>query len=418
MRNEKKARVQADEQDGNAAAGPEAKVPRTMTGTRNNNDNNEEETPAASKSRTLYTAPKSTAAHTPTPPKPTGSGSGGAASAGRSGGSTPRYAQQQQPSGVLVLPASGERPKIMIKPPIAERMNKPSYRFRFVMGALVQDLEMPIERSDLLFNPNDARFDNGFPVALQGRLAIYELLLHNKGAIDAALSLWLGTKPIEHLRVALMQFKIAEAGMEVNDFSKNARAMLPLLSERWRADAQTITTLMREIAVFREEKRRKLAKVASLAPDERKDREDRINYLRGQLGEIGLTVQGLPWTGPEPTRLTYNRLVENGDEKDPELDWKGLAPQSTLERWDCGIRRVALERALTDAGYDVKTLMEDEKLYARMVVYIEMGFSRVSDVVEAMDILLESKQTQWTRPKRRTSRFAFNFALEGDSSLE
>ena len=60
---------------------------------------------------------------------------------------------------------------------------------------------------------------------------------------------------------------------------------------------------------------------------------ERIEILHSELASLEMDVKDLSWTGPEPTRLTYNRLVENGDEEDPQARWSGQGPHSTLARW-------------------------------------------------------------------------------------
>lgn len=104
---------------------------------------------------------------------------------------------------------------------------------------------------------------------------------------------------------------------------------------------------------------------------------ERIEILHKQLASLDMDVKDLSWTGPEPTRLTYNRLVENGDEEDPEARWSGRGPHSTLDRWgewwwcwmylsdvceEMGIRRLCLERELKALDLDPKVLVLDEKV--------------------------------------------------------
>lgn len=127
---------------------------------------------------------------------------------------------------------------------------------------------------------------------------------------------------------------------------------------------------------------------------------ERIGILHKQLASLEMDVSDLSWTGPEPTRLTYNRLVENGDEEDPQAEWSGLGSHSTLERWgrvcppfifffiffdsylffgsqDMGIRRLYLDRELKAVDLDPKVLMLDEKV--RMISLSLVLFSLAED---------------------------------------
>ena len=45
---------------------------------------------------------------------------------------------------------------------------------------------------------------------------------------------------LDSLKLMLMRHKIAAAGMEVADFSRMARPMVPLSGDRWRADGNVM----------------------------------------------------------------------------------------------------------------------------------------------------------------------------------
>lgn len=68
-----------------------------------------------------------------------------------------------------------------------------------------------------------------------------------------------------------------------------------------------------------------------------------------------------------------------------------------------------MEQAITERGHNVTAVMLDEKVYNVMVVYIELGEGDAESVADEIDEMLMLKRSQWTRPKRRTKRFGFNF---------
>ncbi len=188
-----------------------------------------------------------------------------------------------------------------------------------MFNVLVGVLELPVDRQDLLTSPADAYFDeDGFDaiVPLDARQSMYNYVMHGAPSVEHALNHWLGDVQLDALKLKLMRHKIASAQMDVSDFSRFTRPMVPLSGDRWRADGSTVSALMREIAVFKAERFEQARAVAQLQrtePEEFQNRKLRIVYLQKQLVSVGLSVKDLPWTGPEPTRLTYNRLVGNGD---------------------------------------------------------------------------------------------------------
>ncbi len=250
---------------------------------------------------------------------------------------------------------------------------------------------------------------------MTGPKALYNYIVHGVGTPEKALQQWVGRPLLEQLRLKLMREKVAAAGMDVGDFSKSCQAMVPLTNDRWRGDAQSQTVLMREIAVFRAEKQRRRQELAEMSEATRAEREARAQELRRQLRQVNKTAEELQWSGLEPTRLTFNRLVERGDEQ-PDLMYDGKGPKTTRERWDCGIRRLAFLQAVAAEGQDFKQLMLDERLYHRMVLYVELGLhDDPARLVEEMLEMQNNCETQWTRKKKRTNRWAFNFDLSDDA---
>lgn len=231
--------------------------------------------------------------------------------------------------------ANGDRQKIMAKRKIREET--PGDRFQVVFQFMLLDVELPVDRADFLTPPDDPYFSDemNYPqfITFEGRRALYNYILYHQGTLSDALAEWLGSTSIEKTRMELMKQKIAVVGMEMNDFSKHCRPMVPLETNNWRGDGNAIGNLMREIAIFREEKKKKVQMIAQMDGAELRDRKERIEYLKSGLEALNMTVEDLLWNGPEPTRLTYNRLVENGDEVDESIDWDGKAPHSTLDRW-------------------------------------------------------------------------------------
>ncbi len=273
-----------------------------------------------------------------------------------------------------------------------------------------------MEREDLISIP-DENTSCGRTISLAGRRAMYDFILHGEGSLRDALTLWLGSLSLEDLRCKLMLEKIASAGMELTDFSKLNRPLVPV-SDRWRGDARTQTALMREIAAFRAEKARKRDEELLLGPAVVLERARREQALRDQLVAAGMTLEELPWSGLEPNRMTFNRLVEFGEEEpDPAYDGKG--PRTTAERWLCGIRRLKLVNEVKKAGEDWREMMLDEVLYNRMMLYIEMGLhDDPAALVKELVTMRNEKKTQWTRPKKRTERWAFNFGLSDDEKVD
>lgn len=206
--------------------------------------------------------------------------------------------------------------------------------------------------------------------------------------------------------------------MKITDFSKQCRPMVPMI-ERWRGDARTQTMLMREIAVFRLEKSRRQEENAKVPPAQLLERARRERALLEQLREVEVALDDLPVGGGlEPTRMTFNRLVEFGDEE-PDPFYNGKGPRTTAQRWLCGIRRLKLAAEVKRRGQDLKEMMLDEVMFNRMTLYIEMGLS--DDVGELVAELLEMRkqhQTQWSKRKRRTDRWAFNFSLPDDELVD
>ena len=250
-------------------------------------------------------------------------------------------------------------------PPESSRMTAPVDRFRYMMHVLVNDLELPVEvgaggcftpdfshflfffaqREDLLTVPDQ----NALPyVSEDVRRYMYEYILFGNGSPSKVLGQWVGTKSLETLRLEMMRHKISEAGMDVSDFSKMAISMLPL-KDMWRGDRETISVLMREISVFRAEKERKRKELAELSKSQRARRERVISRLMQGLESVGVDLDDLPWTGPEPTRTTFNRLVEGINDTSVH-PYDGLAPQTMQECWDSGIRRLRLEKLYNDSN--------------------------------------------------------------------
>ncbi len=302
---------------------------------------------------------------------------------------------------------------VFVRAPVEKLMVTPADRFRYVLNALVRDVELPVERDDLLSPPEEN--DNvGSFISLAGRKAVYNFIVHGVGPVEKALQLWIGRPVVEQLRVQLMKTKIAAAGMDVSDFSKGCQAMVPLANDRWRGDVQTQTSLMREIAVYRAEKQRKRQELAEMSEAERKEREQRSRMLRAQLSEVDMVLEDLPWSGLEPNRLTFNRLVEFGDEQ-PDLVYDGKGPKSSMERWESGIRRLKVARAVEAQDEDLKQIMLDERMYNRIVLYVELGLHNDADkLVEELLAMRAMHETQWSRKKKRSKRWAFNFPLSDD----
>jgi hypothetical protein len=299
---------------------------------------------------------------------------------------------------------------VFVRAPIERLLLTPADRFRYILNVLVRDLELPVERDDLLTLPDD-NAALAQSVSLAGRKALYNYIVHGIGAPEKALQQWVGRPLLEQLRLQLMREKVAGAGMDVGDFSKSCQAMVPLTNDRWRGDAQSQTVLMREIAIFRAEKQRRRQELAEMSEAARGEREARAAELRRQLQTVNKTPEELQWSGPEPTRLTFNRLVERGDEQ-PDLMYDGRGPKTTRERWECGVRRLAFLQAVGAEGQEFKQLMLDERLYNRMVLYVELGLH--DDPTRLLEEMLEMQnngETQWTRKKKRTNRWAFNFDL-------
>lgn len=312
------------------------------------------------------------------------------------------------------LAKRGLRPDLRM-PPLLDASTPPA-RFRYIFHVLVGHLELPVTRADILTDPHTNPLPDGV-VALAGRQAVYDFVLHNAGPVERALHAWLGQTPTDTLKLNLMRHQLVVAGMEVTDFSRFARPLVPLSADRWRADGNTVTVLMREIAIFKDERDRKnraLAHMSTSNPDAFQKRQWRVRFLADQLAEVGLTVEDLPWAGPEPTRMTYNQLVARGDQDDPEATWQGLAPCTTLDRWNSGVRRLKLEKALAALQLDPNVCMRDERALHQIMVFVELDGGDAEVVARSIQSMFENKQSQWTRRKRRTDRWAFNFDYPTD----
>ena len=306
---------------------------------------------------------------------------------------------------------------LVSSPPEAVKLDSAADRFQYIMRVLVSDLELPVERDDLLTVPDR----NPLPFASEDvRCFMYNYILFGDGDPVKVLGIWIGKKDLQSLRIDMLLHKISESGMEPMDFSKMARSMLPIKDPgrgsaastqvMGRGDVETITVIMREIGIFRSErKREKESGLMSV-------RKAHIETANAALVPFGLCVDDLPWSGPEPTRMTLNQMIE-GVECLPashvvgteEVMHEGRSPQLSRDRWEMGLRRLELNHLLKERDLDIAKLMLDEKLYNRIAVFVEMGLSTALDVVNSIEEMEQLGQSQWSRPKKRTSRWAFNF---------
>lgn len=308
---------------------------------------------------------------------------------------------------LVLRDASGKIPKIAIDAPLPGAPETAEARFKFSFYALRIELELPVDKEDILAIQSEPEIE--YPVKKPAREQLLSFIVHGTPSAQVALSGWIGKQALDTLRLELMRYKINESGMEMEDFSRNTRVMLPLLNDKWRGDAQTINTIMREIAIFRGEKSKKQEEVESKGAEEVLQRKTRIGVLNEDLKSVGIKLEDLPWSGPEPTRFTYNRIVDTGNQFDEWTEHRGLSPQSLLDRWNAGIRRLRLEERMKEARLDPKELMLDEKIFNLMVVYMELGKGDPDDVVYRIRDIIENGKGQWTRKKRRSSRWGFNF---------